>query len=143
MRIWTLHPQYLDPQGLVALWRETLLAQAVLRGETRGYTRHPQLERFRQHPEPLDAISGYLRGVHAEALRRGYRFDASRIKPAAADAAPMAASSGQVQHEWQHLMNKLRQRSPDLLAQWQDSAEVLLHPLFVEMPGPVAPWEKG
>ncbi|WP_343214776.1 pyrimidine dimer DNA glycosylase/endonuclease V, partial [Dokdonella sp.] len=40
MRLWSLHPRYLDPQGLVALWREALLAKAVLRGETRGYTQH-------------------------------------------------------------------------------------------------------
>lgn len=37
MRLWTLHPKYLDPKGLVALWRETLLAQRVLAGRTRGY----------------------------------------------------------------------------------------------------------
>ena len=37
MRLWTLHPKYLDPQGLVALWREALLARAVLQGKTRGY----------------------------------------------------------------------------------------------------------
>ena len=27
MRIWTLHPEYLDGRGLTALWRETLLAR--------------------------------------------------------------------------------------------------------------------
>jgi hypothetical protein len=27
MRIWTVHPRYLDPKGLVAAWREALLAQ--------------------------------------------------------------------------------------------------------------------
>ncbi|HEU5178767.1 MAG TPA: pyrimidine dimer DNA glycosylase/endonuclease V, partial [Burkholderiales bacterium] len=32
MRLWSLHPKYLDARGLVALWREALLAQAVLRG---------------------------------------------------------------------------------------------------------------
>jgi hypothetical protein len=32
MRLWTLHPQYLDPRGLVALWRVALLAQQVLLG---------------------------------------------------------------------------------------------------------------
>jgi len=47
VRIWSLHPKYLDRQGLTACWREALLAQAVLNGATRGYTRHPQLVRFR------------------------------------------------------------------------------------------------
>jgi len=31
MRLWTIHPKYLDRQGLLALWREALLAQKVLR----------------------------------------------------------------------------------------------------------------
>ena len=69
MRLWSVHPRYLDAQGLVALWRETLLARAVLRGETKGYRFHPQLERFRAHGQPRSAVSAYLRAVHAEAAR--------------------------------------------------------------------------
>jgi hypothetical protein len=34
MRLWSLHPKHLDRQGLLAVWREGLLAQEVLRGET-------------------------------------------------------------------------------------------------------------
>jgi hypothetical protein len=41
-----VHPRYLDTAGLTACWREALLAQKVLTGGTRGYRRHPQLERF-------------------------------------------------------------------------------------------------
>ena len=82
MRLWSLHPKYLDPQGLVALWRETLLAQAVLRGETRGYRNHPQMDRFKNSTAPLAAISLYLKGIHAEAVARGYTFDKSKINPA-------------------------------------------------------------
>ena len=52
MRLWTLHPRYLDARGLVALWREALLAQKVLRGKTRGYRAHPQLQRFREQADP-------------------------------------------------------------------------------------------
>jgi hypothetical protein len=33
MRLWSLHPEYLDANGLVALWREALLAQAFLQGK--------------------------------------------------------------------------------------------------------------
>lgn len=32
MRLWSLHPSYLDAVGLVALWREGLLARKVLQG---------------------------------------------------------------------------------------------------------------
>ncbi|HVN86417.1 MAG TPA: pyrimidine dimer DNA glycosylase/endonuclease V [Candidatus Binatia bacterium] len=79
MRIWSLHPKYLDAPGLVALWRESLLAQAVLRGKTRGYVRHPQLDRFRAQARPVGFLAEYLRGLHAEALRRGYRFAPGKI----------------------------------------------------------------
>lgn len=34
MRLWSIHPCYLDSKGLIALWRESLLAQAcLLKGE--------------------------------------------------------------------------------------------------------------
>jgi len=79
MRLWTLHPQHLDAQGLVALWREALLAQKVLLGQTRGYRNHPQLTRFRELHDPVAGIAAYLAGVHSEALRRNYHFDASKI----------------------------------------------------------------
>ncbi len=48
MRLWSLHPKYLDRQGLLAVWREGLLAQKVLQGKTKGYKNHPQLKRFQQ-----------------------------------------------------------------------------------------------
>jgi hypothetical protein len=57
MRLWSLHPCYLDRQGLLALWREALLAQKMLQGQTRGYRFHPQLERFRAQSDPSAAIA--------------------------------------------------------------------------------------
>lgn len=142
MRIWTLHPRYLDPKGLVALWREALLARAVLAGGTRGYTRHPQLQRFAAQPAPLAAIGGYLAGVLTEAARRGYRFDASKLDPASAPVAPIAATAGQRDHEWRHLRAKLAARSPDWLERWAEVDAPALHPLFTLVAGPVAPWER-
>ena len=41
MKLWSIHPKYLDAKGLVALWREALLAQKVLDGKTEGYKNHP------------------------------------------------------------------------------------------------------
>ena len=79
MRLWSLHPSLLDQKGLVALWREALLAQKVLQGKTKGYRYHPQLQRFRQSKTPLTTISAYLWAVHDEASRRGYSFDSSKI----------------------------------------------------------------
>ena len=83
MRLWSLHPRYLDPQGLVALWREALLAQAVLRGETHGYKHgyqhHPQLMRFRAAKAPISTFANYLAAVHAESISRDYVFDKAKI----------------------------------------------------------------
>ncbi|PWK85307.1 pyrimidine dimer DNA glycosylase/endonuclease V [Fulvimonas soli] len=140
MRLWTLHPRHLDPQGLVALWREGLLARAVLRGETKGYRHHPQLERFRAHPAPRRAIDAYLAEVHAEAVRRGYAFDRGKIGPVRA-VPGIAATDGQLGYEWEHLLRKLAARSPALFERWRD-ARPGSHPLFVLQPGPVAAWEK-
>lgn len=142
MRLWSLHPKYLDPQGLVALWREALLAKAVLRGQTRGYTRHPQLDRFQAHTCPRLAINAYLAAVHAEATQRGYVFDRSKLGPIRA-VSPIAVSSGQMTLEWNHLQSKLALRSPAVLARWSDLATPACHPLFRRRPGPVASWERA
>lgn len=142
MRLWSLHPKYLDPQGLVALWRETLLARAVLRGETRGYRHHPQLERFLGHDTPRLAINAYLAAIHVEASARGYRFDRSKIGPIRA-AAPIALTDGQLDCEWRHLLRKLALRNPPLFARWQDIAKPEHHPLFRLRRGPVASWERA
>ena len=79
MRIWSLHPSLLDRRALVACWRETQLAQKVLRGLTRGYTNHPQLIRFRAHPQPLEAVTAYLSRLADEADARGYSFNRALI----------------------------------------------------------------
>jgi hypothetical protein len=109
MRLWSLHPRYLDARGLVALWREALLAQKVLHGDTRGYRKHPQLTRFKQQPDPQAAIAAYLREVQREAERRGYHFDAGKIAPHA-PAKIIPVTAGQLAYELTHLTAKLRLR---------------------------------
>lgn len=141
MRLWSLHPRYLDPQGLVALWREALLARAVLRGETRGYVHHPQLERFQVHPQPRVAINAYLAAIYAEAVTRGYTFNKSKLGPTRI-AQPIPVSSGQLAFEWQHLLHKLATRSPGWHAQWQAIVVPACHPLFRRRAGKVASWER-
>lgn len=148
VRIWSLHPSLLDRQGLVACWRESLLAQAVLLGRTRGYTRHPQLQRFREHPAPVTAIASYLRGLHQEALERGYRFDASRISEALPEETSgvlrIKVSTGQLEFEWTHLQAKLALRSPQLQASTTTPpSPVPTHPLLTPVPGAVEDWERG
>lgn len=142
MRIWSLHPAHLDRAALVACWRETLLAQAVLAGRTKGYQRHPQLERFRAHPDPLRMIGAYLGGIADEADARGYRFDRTRILSPAADTSVLTVTEGQLALEWAHLGAKLVQRSPADADRWRSSTPST-HPLFTVVPGSVESWERA
>lgn len=141
MRLWSLHPKYLDPQGLVALWREALLAQAVLRGETRGYRSHPQLDRFKNHTAPLAAMALYLQAIYEEAVARGYAFDKSKI-PVAAEPATLVVTTGQLGYEWTHLMNKLQARNFVLYQQWRETISPEPHPMFEIRAGQVESWER-
>ena len=141
VRLWSLHPEHLDPRGLVALWREGLLAQAVLTGETGGYRHHPQLARFRAQPTPVSLIAEYLRAVHIESVRRGYRFDAARIAQDATSGG-IDVAQGQIDFEWNHLMKKLEARAPKWYALQLETAKPLAHPLFRVRPGGVAEWER-
>jgi hypothetical protein len=147
VRLWSLHPKYLDARGLVALWREALLAQAVLAGRTKGYVHHPQLERFRMGPPSTGYIADYLRAVSAEAVARGYRFDAAKIDAAGSHATrattPLRVTRGQLDFEWSHLRYKLESRDPELLKRLTRSVRMVEpHPLFQVRPGGIAAWER-
>ena len=141
MRLWSLNPRYLDRQGLLALWREALLAQAVLTGKTRGYTHHPQLKRFQESARPRAYIAEYLKVVQAEGTRRGYRFDAAKIGEGGALQA-LDVTEGQLALEWQHLRKKLRVRSPEWLSTLPEALPQP-HPLFRLVPGAAEDWEKA
>ena len=141
MRLWTLHPKYLDPQGLVALWRESLLARAVLRGETKGYRHHPQLHRFQAHAWPKSAINAYLAAVLSEAEARGYSFNRKKVGPVRGRVR-ISSTAGQVGYEWQHLMRKLRARNPILYRKWRRAGTPEPHPIFKVVSGPVEDWER-
>ena len=141
MRLWTLHPQYLDPRGLVAAWREALLAQKVLAGATRGYRHHPQLVRFQTQADPLAAIAVFLAGIAEEAQRRGYKFDTAKVSQRRFTG-QIPETSGQLRYEWKHLKAKLRVRAPEIAHRFQSVTTPEPHPLFRIIPGDVNDWEK-
>jgi hypothetical protein len=141
MRIWTLHPRYLDRQGLLALWRESLLAQAVLLGKTRGYVYHPQLIRFRDQRSPVANIATYLEVVFKESVHRGYHFDKTKIQPSRVRKT-ISETQGQLGYEWHLLQNKLQRRSPEQFLNNQHISEPESHPLFEIIPGGIRTWEK-
>lgn len=141
MRLWSLHPSYLDSKGLVALWREGLLAKAVLDGQTKGYKNHPQLQRFKKHPEPQTAINAYLWEVHKEAQRRGYRFNARKLdENHGCEKIPV--TNGQLSYEWEHLQDKLSIRDERQYQKNTSVAEILSHPVIEIVPGEVESWER-
>lgn len=141
MRLWTVHPKYLDAKGLVALWREGLLARAVLLGRTRGYRHHPQLLRFRQSADPVGSINRYLDAVADEASARGYRFDRSKLRGRRARRT-LSETRGQLSYEWAHLLRKLRRRDRTRHAAALKVRRPHPHPSFRLRRGPVQPWEK-
>lgn len=142
MRLWTIHPRHLDATGLVALWREALLAQAVLLGRTRGYTRHPQLQRFQSAADPAACIAEYLRAIATEAKGRDYTFDAARIVASGSLVTPIAETEGQLLYEWEHLGRKLLRRSPEWYHDRVAETQPTSHPLFRIVAGGVRDWER-
>lgn len=140
MRLWSLRPSYLDARGLVALWREALLAQKVLRGATRGYRHHPQLLRFARLRNPSATLAAYLTAVHREAERRGYRFNAAKIGRVRSRGR-IAETRDQLRYEWLHLKRKLKQRDPQWLRRLRAVDHPAPHPLFRIVSGGVRAWE--
>jgi hypothetical protein len=126
---------------LVALWREGLLAQAVLRGRTQGFKSHPQLLRFTEQGSPVGCLAAYLRGVLVEAKRRGYHFDGRKISRAEWRGR-IPCTDGQLEYEWAHLRRKLAVRDAKWLRGIDSVAELEPHALFRIVPGPVAGWER-
>jgi hypothetical protein len=141
VRLWTVHPQYLDAKGLTAAWREALLAQKVLSGATAGYRFHPQLIRFRSHPQPLQAVGAFLASLADEAKHRDYRFDKTKILyPSIAE--EIEETEEQLIFEWAHLLQKLQKRAPILHRRHYEIIKPESHPLFRIVPGEIRKWEK-
>ncbi|HKF47081.1 MAG TPA: pyrimidine dimer DNA glycosylase/endonuclease V [Terracidiphilus sp.] len=139
MRLWSLHPSLLDRSGLVALWREGLLAQKVLLGQTRGYRHHPQLCRFWASEHPVAAISTYLWAVLDEARVRSYNFNAEKIATGWREIS-IPVTLGQLEFEFRHLRRKLRIRDQARLRMLAGT-EPLPHPMLRVTPGGIEPWE--
>ncbi len=141
MRLWSIHPKYLDPQGLVAVWREGLLALNVLQGNSRGYAHHPQLRRFQAAGDPVKAMKCYLWHVYLESKARGYKFDSSKLGRMG-KCIPLEVTHGQLTYEMDHLKKKLKRRNPEKLKSADHVKIPQAHPLFVTVEGGPEEWEK-
>lgn len=141
MRLWSLHPKYLDSIGLVALWRESLLARKVLQGQTKGYRNHPQLTRFQETDFPINAVENYLMAVYEESRQRGFGFSPGKIDLSTSPVDRIPLTRGQLQYEWKHLMQKLMKRNPVLYENQSSLTHIDAHPLFRVVEGDISPWE--
>lgn len=141
MRIWSLHPKYLDAKGVVALWRETLLAKNVLAGKTKGYKNHPQLERFKKSGGALDAINLYLVSVYEDSLERAYHFKREKINWKHKSIS-LSVTDGQLEYEMNHLLRKLKQRDPERFKSLSREINIEPHPMFYVVKGEIEDWEK-
>ena len=140
MRLWSLHPKYLDSKGLVALWRETLLAKAVLNGETKGYKNHPQLIRFKKNKNHNSMINTYLLHIYKESLSRGYKFNGNKIGPEFTSS-KINVTQGQIEYELEHLILKLEIRDPSRYIELINIKELEPNPIFIVVDGGIEPWE--
>lgn len=140
MRIWSIHPKYLDAKGLVALWRETLLAKNVLLGNTKGYRNHPQLLRFKETNHQLDAINSYLSFVFKESVLRGYSFNKEKVDWSKSSN-KINVTNQQIQFERNHLLLKLEKRDPELYNKLKNESLFEPHPLFNIVNGDIEDWE--
>lgn len=140
MRLWSLHPQYLDSAGLNASWREGLLAKNVLLGNTKGYTNHPQLIRFKNSPDPNLYIDAFLTEIYKEAARRNFSYSKEKIRMID-NISPIPVTKGQLEYEYEHLRRKLQKRSPEPLEKLPALTELKPHPLFETIEGAIEDWE--
>jgi len=140
MRLWSVHPKYLDSKGLVALWREGLLAKAVLSGKTKGYKNHPQLIRFRKSKNPERAINYFLYRVYLESCKREYCFDRKKIRVSRSGKIPV--TRGQIKYEFKHLLKKLKKRDRKRYVSACKIKKIQINPLFKAIPGKTEAWER-
>ena len=140
MRIWSLHPKYLDAKGLVALWREALLAKQVLEGKTKGYKNHPQLNRFKKSGNAVGCINQYLTSVYENSLERGYNFNKNKVNR---DFIPtkLTVTDKQIKFEMKHLLKKLEARDPERFHRLSRKIKIDAHPLFRIIVGEMEEWE--
>lgn len=140
MRIWSIHPSYLDSKGLVALWREALLAKHVLEGKSAGYRNHPQLERFKKSKNPVEAIDQYLSNVYDEAVKRNFNFNEKKFNKPIIPIF-LTVSDGQIKYEFGHLLRKLKKRENNLYHKLKGTTNIIPHPMFKISNGKIEKWE--
>jgi len=134
--------RFIDSKGLVAVWREGLLAKKVLEGKTKGYTNHPQLNRFKKTKDPIKSINRFLSIIYFEASVRNYHFDESKIDITTNILSLIPVTAQQAQYEFELLKYKLQKRDVIKYSQIVKIDHIDLNPLFHIINGTIEDWEK-
>lgn len=143
MRLWSVRFDYLDNIGLIALWREALLAKSVLELKTKGYKNHPQLIRFKNFKYPLKAINTYLFYIFKESEIRNFNFDLAKIEYSAIDLSiKIPITQGQLNYELNLIKFKLKKRTPKYYEKIKDIRIAQPNDLFYATQGEIEIWEK-
>lgn len=135
MRIWSIHPAYLDSKRLGAQWREGLLCRYVMNGLTKGYKNHPQFLRFRDKVKS-DFLDTYLYYIWLESKSRGFNYNINLLNDINENnnyCFPVTLS--QVQYEIKHLYYKL-------CIKRDVPSDIKIHPCFHIVDGPIEWWER-
>jgi hypothetical protein len=139
--LWSIHPKYLDTKGLLAVWREGLLAKKVIEKKTQAYGNHPQLIRFKNSYNPKSAINAYLFQIYLEAKKRGYAFSLGKIRKTKL-VRKIPVTSGQIKFEFNHLLKKLRKRDIKRYRILKRVKKIDPNPIFRITYGGIESWEK-
>jgi hypothetical protein len=87
-------------------------------------------------------LAAYLKAVHDESARHGYKFDASRIGWRHFRG-KIEETRGQLLCEWLRLKRKLKKRDSKRHHDFASVGIPAPHPLFRIVPGKVREWEKS
>ena len=144
MRIWSLHPQYLDQKGLGGQWEEGIIAQNTLFFQEGKYLNYPVLHRVKAHQEPVAWIGMYLNEILKEAnVNRGYNYNDQLIKQLK-PTLPMPVTRGQLYYEWTLLQGRLQKRDPVKMSlnDGVDINNIKANPMFYVIDGDIEDWER-
>ncbi|WMT50842.1 MAG: pyrimidine dimer DNA glycosylase/endonuclease V [Ferroplasma sp.] len=143
MRLWSIDFSYLDRQGLLACWRESLLARNVLYGLTKGYKNHPQISRFKLSGEPVTAINTYIYYLFLESKERNYSFNESKLEYSMINRDfHIPVTAGQVTYEFKLLLSKLKTRSQENFNRVKGIDRPATCSLFIQVEGNIENWER-
>lgn len=154
MRLWTIHPKYLDGKRLTSQWKEGIQMMHIWKeiGENPepakrlGYVSHPQVRRL---SNLLVADSGlislllhqHLTAVHEESVQRSYSFNKKLIDDLAPDcknAPKVYVTMGQVAYEFALMATKNNEWSQKVAI----DPYMLCNPIFQVVSGSIESWEK-